>query len=349
MYINELNKFGHLKIKTPQNISAGSNKKIEWICDCGKTTSVSVYCVTRGKTKSCTRCNEIPAENMKNNKYGKLQIKTAQNIKPGCNNKVWWICDCGKEIHAKISHVISGLIKSCSRCNEIPAYEFTKMKFGKLRIKVPQNISPGSSKKIEWICDCGNKIITKINYVTSGKTKSCGKCYDTVFKWYAKNKDKIRSLKCPINPEDVPSGGVVPLESIIKVHQRFKALCPACKKPWNGYWNDIKLGKSITCGCTCDRVSSQQRRIFEIIKSYDPNVQLEYKLGSFYYDIFVPSKNLLIEYDGKIYHSSTRSKQRDLRKHKFALDYGYQFMRILEKDWLKNMKEAKDRLLDFIS
>ena len=188
-------------------------------------------------------------------------------------------------------------------------------------------------------------IVVKKSLFKYGNTKSCGDCYGTVLDWYSKNKKQLKLLKCPVNPENFPPGGVTPLETIVKSHQRFKAICPACKKPWSAYLNDIKQGKSLTCGCSYIRVSDAQRKIFEFIKQYDPNVQLEYKLGAFYYDIFVPSKNLLIEYDGIRYHNSNYSKEKDLRKHKLALDSGYQFMRILEQDWNENKQKICENLV----
>jgi very-short-patch-repair endonuclease len=217
------------------------------------------------------------------------------------------------------------------------------MKFGKLRIEVPQDIKPGSGKKIKWICDCGILKLITTRDVIAGRIRSCGNCHGTILSWFLSNKEKIKSLKCPINPEDVPPGGVIPLEIITKSHTRFKAICPACKKPWSAYWHDIRLGIALTCGCSYNRTSLVQNRIFEFIKAYDPNVQLEYKLGILYYDIFVPSKNLLIEYDGEKWHKN--SGVHDLKKHKLAIDSGYKFMRILEKDWKNNKQQVIDRII----
>jgi hypothetical protein len=337
-------KFGKLRVKIPKDILPGSHEKIELVCDCGRETNKQIYQVIHGYTTSCGLCKEISSEEISKMKFGKLRIKTPQKILPWSSKKTEWICDCGKETISKTLNIFSGNTSSCGHCKDISAEEMSKRKFGKLKIKTPQVIKHGSNKKIEWICDCGVETSKKISYVISGRTKSCGDCYGTVFNWYVKNKEKIRSLRCPIDSKDVPPGGIIPLETIKTTTTRFRTLCPACQKPWTALWADIRSCFSITCGCSYNRTSVEQRKIFEFIKIYDPNVQLEYKLGPFSYDIFVPSKNLLIEYDGEMWHSNSKTKLRDLRKHEFALDSRYKFMRILEKDWKLNKKETQNRI-----
>jgi hypothetical protein len=345
-------KFGSLRIKTPQNITKGSNKKIEWICDCGRETNTQISLVISEKTSSCGRCKEISAEKISNMKFGSLRIKKPQNVFPSSHNKIEWICDCGREICINTHSVLFGLTIRCGRCNEISIEEISKMKFNKLRIKTPQSILSGSSKKTEWICDCGNIVLKQIVNVTNGHTTSCGDCHKIISDWYFTNKEKIRSLKYPIQPSDVPSGGIIPLEVMRQKDMRFRTLCPACQKPWTAYWNDIRRGESLTCGCCTNRVSIQQRIICEYLKQFDPDVQLEYKLTykigvkvkNFHYDIFVPSKKLLIEYDGMLYHSSSKIKERDLEKEKLVKNLGYNFMRILESDWIKNKENVRNNL-----
>ena len=341
MFINRLKKFGKLRIKIPQEIFPCSDKKTEWICDCGKEKFIQIKYVISGNTTTCGRCNEISAEEMSTRKFGKLRIKTPQDILLRSHKKIEWICDCSKETQKQICNVTNGHTTSCGHCSEISANIVSEMKFGKLRIKTPQNINPGSAKKIRWVCDCSKETITRIHLVLSGKTSSCGNCHGTIFDWYFTNKEKIRSLKYPIRPSQIPIGGITPIEIITKPSKRFKTICPSCRKSWMANWADIRFGRALTCGCGYNRISEPQRRILEFVKTYDPDAQLEYKLESSYYDIFVPSKNLLIEYDGAMWHTD---RSRDLRKHELALTHQYKFMRILEKDWKKNKQEIYDKL-----
>ena len=195
-YLN-VQKFGKLQIKTPQNVSFYSRKKIEWTCDCGKETTARIDYVLSGHTKSCGRCKEISAEKILTKKFGKLRIKIPQSILPGSHMKVIWICDCGKEKFIDIHNVCIGVSTSCGHCNEISASNIANMKFGKLQIKVPKIIKPGSNQKTEWICDCGRITLVVIASVMNGTTTSCGKCKQLSKIFFAKTKFGKLRMKTP--------------------------------------------------------------------------------------------------------------------------------------------------------
>ena len=62
-------------------------------------------------------------------------------------------------------------------------------------------------------------------------------------------------------------------------------------------------------------------------------VGLEFKVGKLTYDIFVPTKNLLIEYNGLKWHSKSSSKMRDVRKYENAIEHKYDYLMIFEDEW----------------
>jgi hypothetical protein len=337
-------KFGKLRIKIPQDIKPGSAKKIWWICDCGKEKLIQTNVVLSGHSVSCGQCNQITANEIISKKFGKLRIKTPQDILPGSNKKIEWICDCGRETIKQIHCVILGNTTSCGQCNLIDAKEIATKKFGKLQVKTPQDILPGSNKKIEWICDCGQKKLIKIICVLSGKSTSCGNCSKSIKNWYIQNREQIRLLKYPINPKNFIPGGVIYLETIKNARDPFKAICQACKKIYYPRLDHIKLGRSLTCGCCSHRISMPVIQINEYIRSLGFEVQNEYKVNKLAYDIFVPKKNLLIEFQGSKWHSSEKSKERDLKKKQNAISNGYEFMEILEYDWKTNKVEIENSI-----
>ena len=167
--------FGKLHSKGAHEVSPGSYKKIPCICDCGKEKDISICYLVSGHTKSCGRCNEISAEEMKTWKPYKLRMKYPKSILPGSNKLEWWLCDCGNEKLIEVDHVMSGNTKSCGECNEISA-EKMKKKRGKLRMKYPHSVFPHSTKLEWWLCDCGNETLASVHNVVSGHTKSCGRC-----------------------------------------------------------------------------------------------------------------------------------------------------------------------------
>jgi hypothetical protein len=335
-------KFGKLRIKTPQDIKPGSAKKIEWICDCGREKFISIGYVISSHTTSCGFCNLIPAAEIATKKFGKLRIKIPQDIFPGSHKKIEWICDCGKEKLISIYKIISNHTTSCGQCNLIRAEEISKRKFGKLRIKTPRDIFPGSAKKIIWVCDCGREKLIGTNLVVSGSYISCGRCNELVKNWYIRNKKQIKLLQCPIKSENFPPGGMTPLSTIKTALTKFRAICPACKSIYYPRLSDIKTGRSLTCGCSTHRISMPCTEITEYIKSLGCEAINEFKVNKLAYDIFVPSKNLLIEFQGSKWHSSEKIKKRDIRKKQNATQMGYEFMEILEKDWKTKKDEVEN-------
>lgn len=55
-------------------------------------------------------------------------------------------------------------------------------KFGKLRIKTPDDISLESDQIVEWVCECGQVISEVVSLVSSGGVRSCGGCEKTPLK-----------------------------------------------------------------------------------------------------------------------------------------------------------------------
>jgi hypothetical protein len=323
-----------LRIKYPKNIMPGSSNKEWWLCDCGRETYTVIYGVMSGQIKSCGKCNLKTAEEMKTWKLYKLRMKYPRDILPGFNGKEWWLCDCGKETFAVVSSVMAGGTKSCGRCNLITAEEMKTKKIGKLRMKIPQDIKPGSHKKVEWICDCGNETMVAPHSVILGHTRSCGRCSDIVKDWYLTNIEIIKALKCPIKPEDFPVGGPIPLEIILKSHDHFKAQCAACGDVYYPRLHDIKQNKGgLTCGCSYNKISYAQKEITEFIKLFNLAVTNEYEVNGLKYDIFIPSHNLLIEYNGLNWHSKQYSKQRDIKKYQNAILNGFNCLSIFEDEW----------------
>ena len=145
-----------------------TDKKKLFSCSCGREKLIRMNMVWNGRSKSCSRCDEIHIE--QSQKFGKLSIAISQFSLPKSNKKVLWNCDCGKAKLIKINYVTLGHTSSCGNCNEI--FVKSNQKFGKLNIVMEQLISPGSHKKILWKCECGIVSEKPAYNVLTGKTKS---------------------------------------------------------------------------------------------------------------------------------------------------------------------------------
>jgi len=340
-------KYGKLQLLVPKDTHAGSISIVSWLCDCGKTTLSKIHDVTRGHTTSCGNCNLIPVAHWINAKYGKLQMLNAFGVSPGSNKKVNWKCDCGKITTISIYNVTSGITTSCGKCTLQPASYWATQKFGRLRMRAPIDIKPGSNQKVLWDCDCGWFIKSDPYTVTSGKTKSCGSCMRSVHEWWTQHGGLIRNLQYPIQPSQIPSGCFQLLESVVKHDTPIRTLCGVCQSEYKPIWGNIKQGRSMTCGCASNHTSAVSCELANFISSLGVEVKMEYNLSSMLYDIGVESKKLLIEYHGLRWHSRPGSKQRDRKKYDNAINSGWNVIVIYEDEWLH--KKSQARVRDFLS
>lgn len=63
-----------------------------------------------------------------------------------------------------------------------------------------------------------------------------------------------------------------------------------------------------------------------------------YLIDNFEIDVYVPSLNLGIEYDGIYFHNSKQSIEREQRKNEFCKDKGIRLIRVKETRTSKKMK-----------
>jgi len=337
----ETTKYGSLKIIKPLEHKRGSNQSVQWQCDCGKEANIPVSRVTSGKAKSCGRCNEINKKEWETKKFGKLKMKFPEDISKSSGKKVTWLCDCGKDMIISIIDVTRGHTKSCGKCDVLPTKFWVKSKFGRLKLNKPSELSLRSNKQMEWLCDCGNVLSAIVQNVTRGRTTCCGKCRNEVDTWYSKHKEQIRSLKPPIVPKSIPIGPFVLLEDVYKTNQPVLSICAACGQSYRPRWEHVRLGKALTCGCSTNRVSKGQLGLNDFVKSLEFETKLEHKIKNMAYDIYVPERNTLFEFQGLKWHSTPGSKQRDQTKYQTAKNLRYDFISVYEDEWNSRNQQIK--------
>jgi len=348
-----IRKFNSLRMKDPVEVAPRSNKKFSWVCDCGRETTATVQDVSTGHTKSCGRCGlygrvaSISAADMAVRRFGSLKMKNPTNILPGSHRKVVWVCDCGKDKAIDINSVVLGYSKTCGHCDDISAAEMSVRKFGRLQLKTPVDTSPGSGKKTVWVCDCGAETSAMIAHVISGHTKSCGSCILS-YQVQQKMDAVFKTLKFPISPDQVPAWAPIALEPIVQHDKPFKAQCRLCGRKYFPRWGSLRQCKSLTCGCSTNRISSGQQELADFIASLGLQVQLEHPVGKLKYDVFVPSHNLVIEYAGLRWHSYPDSKFRDLAKRRNALDLEFKHVMIFEDEWLFKRPQIENFLSNLL-
>jgi len=325
----------------PSSWTRGSRLEIKCLCKCGKLFQRPFHNFT--KSQKCGRCTEI--EIVRGTEVnGFIYDDEDELIKTDAQAKKFFICKCGNRKEISCRYIFSGTQKSCGRCSEKLIDQ--SHKFGKLRIKNPKRYTKFSTIKETWVCDCGNETEAVVSNVLNGVTKSCGNCRKNVADWFIKNEEILRNLKCPIEINGLPPGGVVPLERFLNSKMVFRAQCPACGNEYKPRFEGLRLGVSLTCGCTSNRISSGHQEIFYYLESLGLSPKLEHPLCGYKYDLFIQSKNLLIEYNGLKWHSMPRSKEHDINKYKIALKSGFDYIMIYEDEWVFNAPKVKSLLLN---
>ena len=160
---------------TPEDVTPRSIKKVWWMCEKRHEWED----IIRARTKYGNQCPYCYADRYK--EYNLLALypniasqwhpaKNGQlspgDVTPGSNKKVWWLCDKGHEWRTSIVLRTRGC--NCPYCsgnypsadynlqviNPALARQWHPTKNGYLK---PDNVTPGSSKKVWWRCDNGHE------------------------------------------------------------------------------------------------------------------------------------------------------------------------------------------------
>jgi len=221
---------------TPYNVTPGSDRKVWWICSRGHEWEASVKSRSRGS--GCARCyDEDRGEILRIaavKKRGSLAEKypdltnqwhpmkneglTPYDVTAGSHKKVWWVCEKGHEWEAIVKSRSGG--RGCPYCSgrkvghdnnlavKYPhlAKEWHPTRNGDL---TPYDVTPGSDRKVWWICNRGHKWEARVYGRKSGS--GCPHCrpqtsrieiriyceLKTIFD-DAKWREKIDGIECDI-------------------------------------------------------------------------------------------------------------------------------------------------------
>ena len=185
-------KNGKLK---PQNVIAGSNKKVWWNCQNGHGYQSSVGSRSKRKT-GCPYCSNKKVGKDNNLKFlfpklatewhpvknGKLK---PQNVVAGGDKKYWWICQKRHEWKVSTYQRISGT--NCPYCSNRKVGKNNNLKFLFPEIEkewhpnknIPLNSNEvvyGSNKKVWWKCQNGHEWKTSVVARTGEKKTGCPFC-----------------------------------------------------------------------------------------------------------------------------------------------------------------------------
>ena len=356
---------------TSDKISMNSNKKIWWLGACGHEWQATVYSRNSNGT-GCPFCanqkllkgfNDFETWCKNNNRNDLLEEWDYKNnilnpsdyiLKSG--KKVWWKCKNGHSYYMRISSRNGNQNSGCPYCstpikkilvgfNDLQTTHPSIMKewdYEKNKIS-PTEVSAGSGKKVWWKCKRGHMFEQSIAYKTSSKLSStCPYCSNQKllkgfndFETWCRNNNRNDLLE----EWDYKKNEKMPYELGIGKNEKIWWMCP--------FGHSYQAYPSNRCGSqhsgcpVCDKenhTSFPEQALLYYIKKYFPDtINSDRNEIGMELDIFIPSVNVAIEYDGVMWHKET---DKDKKKNLLCLRKNITLIRIREKglNTLENCK-----------
>jgi hypothetical protein len=346
---------------TPNDVGAGSHKKVWWKCPKGEDHEWEAQVVNRNKGAGCLICSGQKV--VKSNSLGILNSKlsiewhptkngklTPFDVSVGSNKKIWWKCPKGED------HEWKTAIKERSRGGGCPicvgrivtksnslaimypelAKEWHPTKNGDL---TPKDLSTGSNKKVWWKCPKGDDHEWEANINNRvRKGTSCGVCANVIIV----KSNCLEALYPKLSKEWHPTknGSLTPDKvapvSPLKVWWK-------CPRGDDHEWQNQIRKRVSGQGCPFCTLTPQSRQelsiTFELKQFFTINpkgfkTKINEKVWSI--DIFISELNLGIEFDGSHWHKD--SIELDKLKTRKLSDLGFRIMRVREEP-LKQITE----------
>lgn len=359
-------KNGNLNV---EDLMVGSNKKVWWLNPvCGHEWEMKVS--NRNEHVPCSVCdgfivqagiNDISTTHPEIAKYlhptKNVGVDTSR-LTSFSNKKVWWLGACGHEWQSIIANISKRGV-SCVYCsgkyvlkgfNDIATVKPSMISEWHPTKNIPlfpTDLTVGSRKKVWWQCLQGHEWQTPVYSRAKENGHNCPYCTgrNVIFgvtdllsvnptlasEWHP-------TKNSPLTPSEVKAG----------TNQR---VWWQCKKghEWQSQvnWRNNGNGCSI---CSANLfVSKAEQEIADFVMAQGLNIKQSDRLTlkGMELDIYVPSKNFAIEYNGLYWHndfniSDTRYHYKKWHK---AKENGIQLIQIWEDDWNKNPEQIKMMIL----
>ena len=351
---------------TPYDRTWGSNKKAWWKCSkCNHEWQARISDRTRDRN-GCPACankvlvrgyNDLAtkfpniAKEWHPTKNGTLK---PTDVKYGSDKKVWWLCNNNHEYEQAIN-IRTTRKTRCPYCaskkGKLPKvlkdYNDLATKYPeaikqwnveKNKNLKPYDVTAGSKKEVWWKCSKGHEFKQAINHRIR-HIYSCPVCsghkalegyndFKTIYPEIAKewHPTKNGTLK----PTDVTSGS----------GKKVWWICPSGHE-YKASIHDRGSGHTNCSICNMRKSSSfPEQAIFYYLKQiFSDSINRYNKIfdTSMELDIYIPSQQCAVEYDGAQWHRTNEEHLRELKKYQFCKEHDITLYRIKEtpkQKWL---------------
>lgn len=271
--------------------------------------------------------------------------KRPTEITHGVKTKVWWTdARCGHSWEMSPLHRTKLKDPSCIVCRSVAVKhpELVKEWADK---NDPFTIAAGSHTRIKWKCLLNPKHVwDAATYNRSTMNQGCPYCAGR--KVISGESDVMTTHPHLVQEWDESKDlGTFSFGSNYKAQWK-------CTKDKNHTWkatiSDRAAGRSHCPHCS-NHVSKKEQEVIDYVKSLGVQVERDRKiLGRRELDIYVPEKNIAIEFNGVYWHSEAMGKDKwyHYNKWKDCHERGIQLLTIWEDDWNRN-EELVKRLIAY--
>lgn len=193
----------------------------------------------------------------------------------------------------------------------------------------PSEVLSTSSKKAWWICkNCGGSWESVIRQRTKVK-RDCPYCAHVL---PLKGKTDFES-QCPelVKEWDYEKNNKLGLYPSMLTHRSGKKVwwkCQFCGHEWESKINNRTINKRNCPSCTMKTTSFGEQSLYYYIKQIFPDAKNRYRNLGVELDIFIPSINTGIEFDGYFWHNSQESLLREKKKYIICKQKNIKLIRI---------------------
>jgi hypothetical protein len=179
---------------TPKKVTSRSSQKVFWLCKKKHAWKASISDRTRGKGCPFCKGSKPTDENNLQIKYphiakqwhpDKNEDLLPEKILPTSHKKVWWLCENNHEWQSTVANRTAGE-SNCPDCTKTRVSAIYNLEISNPLISAewhptlneslkPSHVTPGSKKKVYWLCDKAHIYQATINNRTANKSK-CPYC-----------------------------------------------------------------------------------------------------------------------------------------------------------------------------
>ena len=265
----------------------------------------------------------------------------------GSNKKVWWKCQKGHEWQATIGSRNGG--RGCPCCsgrsvikgvNDLQTVNPTLARewhYEKNNGLTPMDVMPNSNKKAWWKCSKGHEWQATTNSRNNGI--GCPYCSG---RFAIKGQNDLQTVNPTLAKEwhYEKNNGLTPTDVMPNSDKKVWWVCGKGHE-WQASIGSRNRGNGCPFCHSEQNTSFPEYAIVFYLKKYGLETIHSYKEKGYELDVYIPSKNVAIEYDGYLWHKN-KTKQ-DLRKNYNCVKDGIILYRIRE-----GLPSLNDSSVDYV-